>query len=168
MQHGDGGEQKDETLVVEEDNADDNDDVCLICWCDPPRFGISTTCTHVFCEECIKGHLKQIQSSGEFPGYCPVCQAAAPDGELPRYGRISGPAMTFLQRKGLFDKEFQYRFMRQQNGDETLFFACPNKCGNFLVDVDPTYIMYDGEVSKNGEVPLWRGRMRTMPSIGPR
>ena len=151
MLRGNGGEQKDETLVVEEDNADDNDDVCLICWCDPPKFGISTTCTHVFCEECIKGHLKQIQSSGEFPGYCPVCQAAAPDGDVPRYGRITGPAMTFLQRKGLFDKEFQYRFMRQQNGDEMLFFACPNKCGNFLVDVDPTYIMYDGEISKKTE-----------------
>ena len=80
-----------------------------------------------------------------------MCQAAAPDDELPRYGRISGPAMTFLQRKGLFDKEFQYRFMRQQNGDETLFLHAQNKCGNFLVDVDPTYIMYDGEVSKKTE-----------------
>ena len=130
---------------------EEEEKLCLICWCDPAEFGLSVSCTHLFCRRCIKGHLTQIQKSGEFPGYCPCCQAAAPAGEEPRYGRITGPAMTFLQRKGLFDKEFQFRFMRKQNEQEELFFACPNKCGNFLVDVDPTYIMLDGEVTKKIE-----------------
>ena len=66
---------------------------------------------------------------------------------LCRYGRISGKAMTFLERKGVIDKEFQFRFMKKQDETEELFFACPAKCGKFLVDVDPTLIMRKGEVS---------------------
>ena len=44
--------------------------------------------SHFFCEECISGHLKQCLDSGDFPAYCPLCKAAAPEGEEPRYGRF--------------------------------------------------------------------------------
>jgi hypothetical protein len=127
-----GDEQ--EAAAGEEEKGDakqeEEIELCLICWCDPAEFGISTSCTHLFCRECITGHLTQIQKSGEFPGFCPCCQASAPPGEEPRYGRITGPAMTFLQRKGLFDREFQFRFMKKQDEHEELFFACPSKCGH--------------------------------------
>ena len=71
-------------LTVKEEEEED-DEVCEICWCDPPKFGISTSCTHFFCTECIQGHLKQVLNSGEFPGYCPMCQASAPKGQEPVY-----------------------------------------------------------------------------------
>ena len=54
--------------------------------------------------------------------------------------------MTFLQRHGVIEKEFQFQFMRKQNENETLFFECPAKCGNFLIDVDPTYVLRDSMV----------------------
>ena len=31
--------------------------------------------------------------------------------------------------------------MREQNKDDKLFFECPAKCGNYLVDVDPTFVL---------------------------
>jgi hypothetical protein len=124
------------SISLEEDT-----ELCAICWCDPPKYGISTSCTHFFCVECIQGHLKQILMSGDFPGFCPMCQASAPNGEEPVYGRIDGKAMTFLQRHGVIEKQFQFSFMKKQNEKEELFFECPAKCGNYLVDIDPTYVM---------------------------
>jgi hypothetical protein len=141
-----GGECK---IVGEDDDEDDDDDdenVCLICWSEPIKFGLSTSCSHCFCEDCIRGHLKNIQMTGSFPGYCPLCESSAPDGEVPRYGRIDGKAMTFLQRRKVIEKEFQFLFMRKQNEESTdSFFACPAGCGNYLIDVDPTYVLRDGE-----------------------
>jgi hypothetical protein len=124
-------------------------DECLICYCDPQQYGISTECSHFFCETCIKLQLDTIMNSGKFPGYCPICEANAPKGEAPRYGKITGKAMTFLQRHGIVTKEFQFRFMRKQTEQEgNSFFACPGKCGNYLVDADPTYVLRSsGEVA---------------------
>ena len=89
--------------------------------------------------------------SGQFPGYCPMCQASAPKGQTPVYGKIDGQALTFLQRRNVIEKEFQFRFMRAQNEDEELFFECPAKCGNFLIDVDPTYVLRDSAVAVKTE-----------------
>ena len=131
-----------ESIVDEDDDED-----CLICWCDPQKYGISTECTHFFCETCIKTHLETIVNSGKFPGYCPICLANTPKGETPRYGRITGKAMTFLERRGIITKEFQFRFMRKQEEEEgPSFFECPWKCGNFLIDVKPTYVLKGGDV----------------------
>ena len=139
-----GGEHKEEKDDDEEEECDD--DLCLICWSEPVKYGVSTSCTHCFCEECIQSHLKTIQMTGLFPGFCPLCESSAPEGEEPRFGRIDGRAMTFLQRKNVIDKEFQFLFMRKQNERSTdSFFACPAACGNYLVDVDPTYVLRDGE-----------------------
>ena len=85
-------------------------------------------------------------NSGKFPGYCPVCEASAPKGEVPRYGKISGKALSFLEKHGIIEKEFQFRFMRKQEEFEELFFECPAKCGNYLVDVDPTYLLRKDKV----------------------
>eukprot|EP00949_MAST-11_sp_MAST-11-sp1_P000634 g634.t1 len=119
-----------------------DDEVCSICWGDPPKYGISTGCTHFFCEGCIKLHLQTSLNGGKFPVYCPVCQGMAPSGEQPRYGRIDDKALTYLERQGVIDREFQFRFMKNQKGDDgELFFACPAKCGNFLVDDDPIFVL---------------------------
>ena len=48
-----------------------------------------------FCQECIQYHLKTVMNSGKFPGYCPVCEASAPKGEVPRYGKIIGKVCHF-------------------------------------------------------------------------
>jgi len=135
-----------EALVIEEDDNNANVEECLICWALPQKYGISTECTHFFCEECIKYQLKTVMNSGKFPGYCPVCKASAPKGEDPRYGKIDGDAMSFLEKQGIIDKEFQFQFMRKQEEFEELFFECPAKCGNYLVDVDPTYVLRKDKV----------------------
>lgn len=139
MERHPGGESK------QAQGEGDEDEECEICWADPPEFGISTSCTHFFCGVCIRGHLEQVMNSGSFPAFCPLCQAAAPKGETPHYGRINGEAMTFLQRKGVVSKEFQFRFMRQQDEHEELFFECPAKCGNYLVDAKPTFVLRDND-----------------------
>ena len=108
-----------EALVVESNPESEED--CLICWSAPQKYGISTECTHFFCEVCIKMHLQQVMNSGKFPGYCPLCEASAPKGEAPRYGKISGKALSFLERRGIIDKEFQFMFMRKQEELQELF-----------------------------------------------
>ena len=133
-----------EALIVESNPESEED--CLICWSAPQKYGISTECTHFFCEVCIKMHLQQVMNSGKFPGYCPLCEASAPKGEAPRYGKISGKALSFLERRGIIDKEFQFMFMRKQEELQELFFACPAKCGNYLVDIDPTYVLRKNKV----------------------
>ena len=135
-----------DAIVVENDVDDSEVDDCLICWSYPQKYGISTECTHFFCEVCIKGHLQNVMNTGKFPGYCPVCQVSAPKGEEPRYGKISGKALSYLEKHGVIDKEFQFMFMRKQEELEELFFECPAKCGNYLVDVDPTYVLRKDKV----------------------
>ena len=59
----------------------------------------------------------------------------------PAKGRIEGPALTFLESKGVITLDFQYRFMRQQEGSTAeKFFKCPNSgCQHYLIDQDPQY-----------------------------
>ena len=77
------------------------ENLCLICHTNPSEFGISTSCCHFFCVECIKGTLKLIRhSEKDFSGYCPICENSVPTGHqgTPSSGRITGEALTFLQR----------------------------------------------------------------------
>ena len=165
------------TMTLTYDKEEEDGEVCPVCWCDPPKYGISTDCTHFFCEQCIQGHLRNVLNTGKFPGYCPICQSEAPEGQVPLFGRITGKAMTFLQvqyfayyicthllvtyivrfpslpfqRHEVINKEFQFRFMRKQDEEQQLFFKCPAKCGNFLVDIDPTYVMDGARVKAQVE-----------------
>lgn len=61
----------------------------------------------------------------------------------PAKGRIEGPALTFLESKGVITLDFQYRFMRQQEGSTAeQFFKCPNSgCKHYLIDQDPQYVV---------------------------
>lgn len=148
---GDGGESKGERGMGEVggangggdegvDSNDGMDEACPICYCEKPQFGISTECAHFFCGTCVTQHLLHSLNQGKFPVYCPVCQQNAPKGEEPHYGRIGGKAMTFLERHGLVDKEFQFRFMALQDSDSKKpCFKCPAKCGRFLIDEQPRY-----------------------------
>ena len=77
------------------------ENLCLICHTNPSEFGISTSCCHFFCVECIQGTLKAIRNSEkDFSGYCPICENSVPTGHqgTPSSGRITGEALTFLQR----------------------------------------------------------------------
>lgn len=133
-----------DNLIVDVEESED----CLICWSEPQIYGISTECTHFFCETCVKMHLHTVLNSGKFPGYCPICLANTPKGQTPQYGRISGKAMTFLEKHGVINKEFQFHFMQKQNEDDTLFFKCPAKnCDLFLIDIDPMFVLKSGKVT---------------------
>ena len=121
-------------------------DLCPICWTEKSQYGLATTCTHLFCSECIPMYLTSIKQSGDFPAYCPVCKDSCPAGETPRYGRITGKALAFLRSVGLVDLEFQVQFMRLQNGDQDHYFKCPSPtCQNILVDQDPVKVLRDGK-----------------------
>ena len=41
---------------------------CPICFSSPGRYGVSTECHHLFCEDCIPHVLRAILESGQFPG----------------------------------------------------------------------------------------------------
>lgn len=114
----------------------DDDDLCPICYTDPPKYGISTECQHFYCEECIRDHLEEALRTGTTPCYCPCCQEDAPSSGPPAAGRIEGKALSFLEKKGVIDKEFLFRFMKLQKESESLFFKCPAKCGNFLSEFE--------------------------------
>ena len=103
---------------------EEEEELCLICWCDPAEFGLSVSCTHLFCRRCIKGHLTQIQKSASFL-ILPLLPGSSPGWRGASLWKNHRPAMTFLQRKGLFDKEFQFRFMRKQNEQEELSLLAP-------------------------------------------
>ena len=85
---------------------------CLICYSNPPKYGISTSCSHFFCVDCIQGHLKQIQASGSFPGYCPICESSAPltsgGQSKSEYGRIDGRGKILLLIACLIVKKKYY------------------------------------------------------------
>eukprot|EP00948_MAST-09A_sp_MAST-9A-sp1_P000748 g748.t1 len=126
---------------------EDDDDLCEICYCETKKYGISDECTHFFCEECIQRTLSTALKMGHFPCYCPICKTLAPKGKMPSHGYIGGKALSFLQKRSVITKELQFRFMREQTKNEELFFQCPGKCGNFLLDVDPTLVRgNDGKI----------------------
>jgi uncharacterized C2H2 Zn-finger protein len=85
----------------------------------------------------------------------------AGEGNEPEGGRIEGPALTFLQRRGVISLELQMRFMKQQSKacDGELFFACPKKgCGAYLLDQDPEDTMIvvkgkDGHMRRRAKRP---------------
>jgi len=112
---------------------------CMICFGEA-ECRLSTSCSHYFCETCIKMALEAILEQGQFPAICPACRAegGAKTRHYPK-GLIEDQVLTFLQNKGVISKEFQFRFMKQQNKDkkEGRFFACPAKCGHYLIHQDP-------------------------------
>jgi len=75
---------------------------------------------------------------GQFPAYCPACRADAGGKDI-KAGRIEGPALTFLEKRGVISKDLQYRFMKQQRRGVEEFFRCPANCGNYLKHKDPEW-----------------------------
>jgi hypothetical protein len=127
----------------EHDTASDGGELfpCEICY-DSSEFGMSTECLHFYCRDCIRGSLQGILDSGQFPAYCPACrvESQGSDEAEPSKGRVEGPALTFLQQKGVIDLDFQFRFMRQQDSSDEQYFKCPAAgCGRYLIDQDPQW-----------------------------
>eukprot|EP00948_MAST-09A_sp_MAST-9A-sp1_P002951 g2951.t1 len=107
---------------------------CEICFCDSIFCGISTECKHFFCKECIGMTLQRILESGQFPAFCPTCRAETKKGEAIKRGKITDKALTFLERRGVITKEFQFRFMKNQNESMLVCFPCPSEtCDRILV-----------------------------------
>jgi hypothetical protein len=98
---------------------------------------------------------------GVFPCFCPICATSVPTNSnqrQPNYGKIDGEALTFLAKKNIITKEFQFRFMHQQNKGEETFFECPAKCGHYLVDQDPRYVKRNNSAAIRTErCPCGRG-----------
>ncbi|KAH8073459.1 hypothetical protein JL721_2755 [Aureococcus anophagefferens] len=96
--------------VLDELEPDERDDEmpCQVCFCERPRPASRATF-----ETRRPGAM---MDTGQFPAYCPACRAdARGDAERLRAGpgRITDATLTFLQRRRVFDKDFQFRFMLQ-------------------------------------------------------
>ena len=71
----------------------------------------------------------------QFPAWCPSCRADANDagsdaaGSGP--GRIPPEALSFLEQRGVISNEFLFRFLQQNEQEDTeeRTFACPSGCG---------------------------------------
>ena len=106
---------------------------CRICFCGS-EYGLTTECDHFYCGDCIRLAFQAMLDQGQFPAYCPQCRVeSGREGKAPTKGKIEGKALTFLRRRGVISKELQFRFMKQQLKGEEKFFACPAKCGNYLM-----------------------------------
>ena len=85
--------------------------------------------------------------TAQFPAYCPMCRADAAGNvdKLKRGpGLIEDRTLTFLQRRGIIEKDFQFRFMLQAFKDRgEKFFRCPSNhnCGNWLLSAKPGEII---------------------------
>jgi hypothetical protein len=130
--------------AIAELEAPDLDDLnCMICW-EPAEFGLSTVCTHFYCSYCIKQHLETSLEMGQIPIYCPACKAThgSKKGKKPKVGRVEESVLTFLERRNVIDTDTQFRIMiaerRKRDASEQgkEFFACPAKCGNYLIHED--------------------------------
>lgn len=133
----DGAEQYDGLGPDEGDLPD-----CLVCYADVASYGISTSCEHRFCLECIRMSLEAIMDVGQFPAFCPMCRAESMGRDMEN-GRIDGPSLTFLQQRGVVTQAFQHRLLKQQSKalglEEVEAFECPGRCGEFLLTEDASY-----------------------------
>eukprot|EP01043_Picozoa_sp_COSAG02_P029210 COSAG02_NODE_1808_length_10843_cov_4.345867_2_plen_2020_part_00 len=109
---------------------------CMICY-DEASYGLSTECGHFYCESCIRRSLDAMMDTAQFPAFCPQCRVDANDaGEELTVGRILPDALSFLEQRKVITKDFLFRFQKQNGGgaDEEKYFACPAKCGRFLIE----------------------------------
>jgi hypothetical protein len=121
---------------------------CAVCG-SSGEYGISPACEHFFCAGCAKQSLDAILNGAQFPMVCPQCRAEAggkvpPDGK----GAIDGPALDFLQGRGIVDTPLCFRLLAQQanaldeeSGPPT--FQC-HGCGAFLFGRHDSYVRWLG------------------------
>ena len=106
------------------------------------QYGISTECTHFYCGPCIREYLETCLQEGRAPAFCPGCQDNVEPGAVPEGGRIEGKALSFLEEHGVVDRLLMFRFLKlQHEAAEAAFFECPAKCGNLLLDVEPSLVL---------------------------
>ena len=137
------GSGKTSKAIAELEAPDFEDLNCMICW-EPAEYGLSTVCTHFYCSYCIKQHLETSLEMGQIPIYCPACKAThgGKKSKKPKVGRVEESVLTFLERRKVIDTDTQFRIMiaerRKRDASEQgkEFFACPAKCGNYLIHED--------------------------------
>mmetsp|Transcript_2507 Transcript_2507/g.3614 ORF Transcript_2507/g.3614 Transcript_2507/m.3614 type:complete len:1241 (+) Transcript_2507:138-3860(+) len=133
MCRGDGSLSE---LTVTLESSQDDKHPCCICYGDS-KYGMSTECSHFYCNDCIQRSLDSILDRGQFPAYCPMCRAESVGKRVPDKGLITGKALTFLARREVITKEKQFRLMNlQSDPSKDKYFACPHKCGEYLKCVD--------------------------------
>ena len=136
----------DAALAALEPPEHDDGKPCQICYSES-RYKLAPGCDHYYCSSCIGRSLEAMMEAGQFPPFCPACRAdAAGDADKLKAGpgSISEATLTFLQRRGVLDKDLQFRFMLRafkDRGEE--FFRCPcaDSCGNWLLKAEPGEII---------------------------
>ena len=82
--------------------------------------------------------LKTALEMGQVPIYCPACKASHRKNKA-KVGKVEETTLTFLERRNIISTDLQFRIMlaerRKLDADEQgkEFFACPAKCGNYLI-----------------------------------
>lgn len=126
---------------------------CQVCYGDS-EYGISTECKHFYCRECLRRSLEAMMDTAQFPAYCPMCRAEnCVQGGEPSCGRIEEPALHFLQQRGVISQEFMVRFLKQQKGDQKLYFRCPARCGHLLESQNAQFVK-----TRNGSISTKPGK----------
>ena len=123
---------------ITELEAPDNSGLdCLVCY-DEAEYGLTTVCTHYYCGRCIQMTLKTALEMGQVPIYCPACKASHRKNKA-KVGKVEVTTLTFLERRNIISIDLQFRIMlaerRKRDASEQgkEFFACPAKCGNYLI-----------------------------------
>jgi len=104
---------------------------CLICYSDKATHGLTTTCAHFFCTECIKQSLEVISDTGQFPARCPMCRASDQNGES---GFVDYRILAAMVNEGILTREFALRFKNNsqraklEQESEALVAATSKKC----------------------------------------
>jgi len=122
----------------------EEEELCGICYSDPPKWGISPQCDHFFCADCVGGTLNAICETNQFPAFCPICRAEN-GGKEPKKGAITNLGLKFLVSKKVLTEYFMRRFLALQvnnagdlEGGE-VYFRCPKKtCGKWILDRNET------------------------------
>lgn len=127
------------------ESGDFSDYDCCVCYGEG-QYALSAQCrNHFFCSDCIMGSLEAMLDSGQFPPFCPMCRAEAPHHSELKSGLVGDPELSFLQLRGIMDREFLFRFLKQAHQydegpkEHLKYFACPAKCGKYLMENDPSY-----------------------------
>ena len=99
----------------------------------------------LFLRSVYQNVLQQVMNSGKFP-LLSTLWSECPKGRGTTLRKNRWESAVVSRETWHYRQGIQFMFMRKQEELQELFFACPAKCGNYLVDIDPTYVLRKNKV----------------------
>ena len=120
------GTTADVIAALEPAAHDDDDKPCQICYC-ASRFKLAVDCEHFYCADCIKSSLEAMMdtASSRRTARCAARTRRATSTSSSAALASSRPHAHVPPARGVFEKDFQFRFMLQAFKDRgEKFFRC--------------------------------------------